>query len=133
MPFQHTWLIPDKVVLIEMSGDVTLDELKASAMQTLDVLTHASNTIHEIIDQTHMDSVATNLTDINRFTRPVTTHPMMGYIIVCGITHPMLRFIASVVGQLSGTSTHITATYADALTLLAHLDPSIASDLDQLK
>lgn len=68
MPFEHLWLIEDRVLFIRMWGDVTLEEFHEGANQTLTTLENADGVIHEIIDQTGVDSVPTEVLEINRFT-----------------------------------------------------------------
>lgn len=132
MPFQVRWLIEDKVMVFEMTGDVTLDELRQSAQHTVDTLQHFTHPIHQIIDQTHMESMESNLTEVNRSTRAAANHPMLHSVIVCGVVHPLPRFVVYVMGKLSRSSSYITETYDDALQLLAQLDPAIADELRQL-
>lgn len=133
MPFEHVWLVENRVTLNRMWGDVTLEDLRGSAAQTLARLENSRGIVHEIIDLTQVKTVASQMTEISRFTTPVINHPNMGWIVVYGMQNKLLRFVASMVGQITRAHTRLVDKRADALKTLMHLDPSLTEDLEKLQ
>jgi len=130
MPIEHSWLVEGKVILIEMSGELSLEELQASAAQSLDALNQANETLHQIIDFTHASSLANNLSDLSKLSRPVNEHPLLGWVVMYGIQNKLIKFLTTMTGQLTNSKLKSVDTREDATAFLQHVEPLIVFETD---
>ncbi|MBA3874827.1 MAG: hypothetical protein H0X30_37340 [Anaerolineae bacterium] len=126
MQFGLEWHIPRRVLVLTVSGDVSLEEL---AQFNKAMLSH----LEQGIPPVHLVSIGDNIrrvpTSIMLIKQTVTylQHPNMGWtIIVQEKANPLTGFMVSVAAQATGMKMRQVKNASDGLETLARLDHSIA-------
>lgn len=83
MPYKYEWLIEGQLVSAEIWGDQTMDELVESNAFLVDKLDHSDRLIHVIMTDAKLESVPTNLVQLQKV-MTYTSHPKMGWVVMYG-------------------------------------------------
>jgi hypothetical protein len=124
MPAQNEWIVPGRVLASHFSGDLQLDEVKASNSEAQVWIASAGIApVHTIVDLSGVQRYPTSLKDVRSIVR-VDNPDMAGWtIIVSGNT--IIRFISSTVTQLLRQKVRVFDSLVDAYTFLWETDPSL--------
>jgi len=127
MDYRLEWHVPNRVLLLTVSGDVSLDDLVGFNSAVIDCLEHGTAPIHVVSIGDNIRRVPTNLMLIKESVTYLQ-HPKMGWtIIVQEKANPVTGFMVSVAAQATGMKLHQVKNLADGLETLRRLDQSIAS------
>ncbi|MCA0457633.1 MAG: hypothetical protein LCI00_26945 [Chloroflexi bacterium] len=122
MDYTMEWHIPKRVILIRVSGDVSLEELERFNNDILKHLNEGIAPVHLISIGENIRRVPTNLMKI-RQTTTYLQHPNMGWtVIVQEKPNPLSGFMVSVATQASGMKLRQVKSLADALETLTRID-----------
>lgn len=122
MPPSLSWLIPDRVILLNMLDTTTAEELLASDRQLTQMMDDGTPPLHVVMDLTHARALPSLLT-----THQIhfATHPGLGRGIVCGQANPVVRSIIQVGGRLLGLHMRVVNTRDEALAYLRQIDATL--------
>jgi hypothetical protein len=126
MAFQNRWLVEDRVVLVEFSGDITLDELMANDADMLRYVNSGTPPVHIICKLQGAKRFPTNISNISRSAKQYLTSPNIGWFLIVGVDNPLLTFIGSIVAQVSQLKFKQAADLDEALQVLGRMDFSLA-------
>lgn len=122
MPVTESWLTNNKIILIEMHGEVTIEELENSANATFDMLNQATQKIYQIIDLNETTSLPSNIKTISEFSRPVSQHALTTWVILYGLKNRLIKFVVKTTSHLSNMKIKVVETQEEALKVIEHLD-----------
>ena len=122
--FALTWPIENRVLLVSITGNVTLDLFKAIDRTLTMALDNAQPPMYIIahISDAHVHAKPFDVLNAMRFTQ----HPHLGRFIIVG-PNRLARFVASVVFQLRSANVSFAQDDATALDQIRKQDSSIAS------
>jgi len=136
MPFQQEWLIPDRVVKVVFSGELTVEEIARSFMISGKFLMESqAERVHFIHDWSQLEKFPTNLSQIRSAT-DFGDNPFMnklGWVVVFGVRHKILRFVGDITFQLFHIRTHMTDDMETSLAFLHQQDPTLQKPQDFTK
>ncbi|GEM_PF-2404494 len=130
MPIDTSWLLEDRVMLIEMSGDLSLDDMRQGTLYSLDALNKTNHQIHQIIDLSQVKSLPNNIAEFAKIAQPANEHEMMGWVIVYGVQNKLIKFIATMTGHISKTQLKIVDSQAEAIDVLKRIEVLLADDFN---
>jgi len=126
MDYQLDWHILRRVLMLTVSGDVSLNELVRFNKDVLKFLENGTAPIHLVSVGNNIRRVPTNLMLIKE-TVTYLQHPSMGWtIIVQEKANSLTGFMISVAAQATGMKLHQVKNVADGLETLRRLDQTIA-------
>jgi hypothetical protein len=127
MSYELKWYVPQRVVFVDNHDSLTVEQLgNFVADITRDFLDHGTPPIHVISDLTKMSTFPTQLGQVNTMAKDFMGHPNMGALILINTSNnPLVRFIGSVVSQITGVEFYIVKNFEDAVERLKRLDPNL--------
>jgi hypothetical protein len=126
-----TWYQENRVVLVHVQGELTLDDMAAIDQKILEFMRAGSQVtplIHLIVDMRAMTKMPTNLAQVHR-TLTHLKEPALGWTVMVGMS-PVMRFVASTVAQMAGARFRMFPTAEEAVAFLISQDESIV-DLER--
>jgi hypothetical protein len=127
MEYEFEWHIPKRVLVLTVSGDVSVDDLVRFNQSMINNLEQGSAPVHLVSIGHNIQRVPTNLMLIKE-TVTFLQHPNMGWIVIVQEkANPLTGFIVSVASQATGMKMRHVKSITDGLDTLKWLDQSIGS------
>lgn len=127
MQFGFEWHIPRRVLILTVSGDVSLEELVQFNAAMLSHLEQGIPPVHLVSLGDNIRRVPTNILLIKQ-TLTYLQHPNMGWtIVVQEKANSLAGFMVSVAAQATGMKMRQVKNASDGVETLARLDHSISS------
>ena len=132
MPYELSWLVPDRVILIRYIGDIDAQELRAYLSESMQMRDEANARlgeggplVHTITDSTEQKSTNFKMSDVQHMLRTLRTQRVGWSIYV----HPgaLLRFLATLGHQWVGVRHREFATVPEAIRFLQEQDDTLPS------
>jgi hypothetical protein len=123
MPYEFSWVLPQRVMLVRIYGEVTAKEMEQIDTQTLTAVMEGTPPVHGIVNTLDVISVPVNLKTMTRTFRGI--HPNAGITIMIS-QNPLYHFFLNIITQLNHAETHTAKTYVEAIEKLRRLDPTLA-------
>lgn len=126
MAVEVYWLVPERVMYMRVTGVFTVPEIIETHrrnMAMMDTITH-DQPIHFIDDNREMTKGPDSLAEVREANRPFTQHPKLGWWVLVD-TSMMVRFISSVVGQVTRTRLKSVATWDDVVAFFPRVDTTV--------
>lgn len=123
-----SWLVPERILQIEVQGSVTLDQITELNAAVSNYIQPAQAPVHLIIKSRDLQI---NQLSIRAVQERITLlrNPRMGWIIFA-LDHPFVRFFATAVTQFARfEQVRFVSSVEVATSLLNTLDPSLQSTL----
>ncbi len=93
MPFRLDWYVPQRVIVMQVWGDISSAEIGEQDMALGQMLDSGSAPVHIIGDDRQVQRTPHNPGDLWRFVRHIMAHPSLGWIILVGETNPIAGFL----------------------------------------
>lgn len=123
MPVMLSWFIPERVVYVDLDGDVTADEIRANAAEFAALVdTSPAPLVHVLQDATDLTSLPRELKALSDAVQIGYGHPRLGWTVAFGVRNDLLRFIGGLTSRLFSIRYRIVDTQADAIEWLAQMD-----------
>ena len=116
MSEQVSWLIPKRVILQRMPGAYNGEEA-AAVFSTIRAYLDESDEllVHVLVDMTENTSMPMNIRDAQPLVKEIFSHPRIGWTVIYGMRNPAMRFLSSVVSQVSRVRFRNVATREEAI------------------
>lgn len=128
MPFHQEWLMPDGIVKVTFWGDLTAEEIAKSFSVSGQFLAKSqASRVHFVHDWSQLTSFPTNLSQIRDATDfgENLFRERLGWVVVYGVQHKLLRFVGDITFQLFQIRTHMTQDLDTALDFLYEQDKAL--------
>ena len=127
MPYQISWYTPQRVIKLTVTGKFTFEELQQVAENIRLYIAQGASPIHLIADLSQMESVPTQVSDLNK---TIGSLRSLSSSIIIGKMNPILRFCALVLAKLNGGyDLQIVDNMDEALIVLSRLDPELSQSI----
>ncbi len=124
MEYTLQWSIPSRVLILYVSGDVSIEDLGQFNQSMNHFLDEGTSCVHLVSIGDHIRHVPTNLMQIKQ-NLTYLQHPKMGWtMLVQEKPNPLTGFIVSVASQATGMKMRQVKNLEDSLETLKRLDPS---------
>lgn len=131
MPYQIRWLVPNKLLIINTYGELTIDDV-ANMSQESAVMVEESPEImvHSITDLYKITSYPYNLMELTKAMNKLDLQQnKLGWALMIGISNPMLRFIATTLTQLKNYRFRIMDDVDGCFRFLHEVDETIPAEM----
>ena len=118
-----TWLIEDKLLLLNSWGKLNVDEMNVLDLRITDMLDNSPEPlVHGIHDHTRAESIpsAKDLMQIK-----AGKHPRVGWLIIVGLDNKLMKFFVSATGQVLNIRLRFMDTVEEALAFLQDIDTTL--------
>jgi hypothetical protein len=123
-PWHIQWLIPGRVIHIQLPDTFTLDDLHHLNVAWRQYLDQGTPLVHTLIDATRVKQSPLNVMKL-REVMVSLDHPHFGWLIPI-TANKTLKFIGAIVPQMVGkTRNRMVATLEEAITFLRDQDQTI--------
>jgi len=124
MEYSLEWKIPRHILVLHVSGDISIEELGRFNQDMNHYLDEGAEHVHLVSVGDNIRRVPTNLMQIKENLTYIQ-HPKMGWtIIVQEKPNPLTGFIVSVASQATGMKVRQVKNVEDSLETLKRLDSS---------
>jgi len=125
--YNTSWLIENHIVLTTLSETLTINDIQNNDR---DILTYVQGAdtprlVHLIIDVSTLDGFPTNIVQIKQSANSYLSLPTMGWLAVVGVDNPIIRFLSTIVTQMTNVNLIQVESVDQGLERLLHLDPTI--------
>ncbi len=129
MEYSLQWRVPKCVLLLYVSGDITIEDLANFNRDMNQHLDEASGNVHVVSVGNNIRRVPTNLMRIKE-TLTYLHNPHMGWtIIVQEKPNPLTGFLVSVATQATGMKIYHVKYVEDSVETLMRLDPTLEENI----
>jgi hypothetical protein len=121
MPITNQWLVPERVLETRLSGDITVEELVASAQTgTRMIEAEGIAPVFSLVDMTHIERYPIRISDMRTVYSQGTSNKLT-WIIVFGIPNNVVNFMATMFTRLIKLQYRVVKTQDEALALVDKL------------
>ena len=123
MPYRVSWLVEGRVIMAELSGNLTRQELlpyNQTICQHLD--SAGTSQVHYLVDASRVHNVP-SLTAAKDFT--FLYHPRMGWTAAVGVQSPLVRWVGNFLSKLLKARTRELPSVDEALDFLQQVDSTL--------
>ncbi|MCA9915259.1 MAG: hypothetical protein KC496_18025 [Anaerolineae bacterium] len=122
MALETSWFIPEKVILLRATGDLTTEDIVQSTEAGV-VLIESCTTprIHVLFDTEELISFTRDVFALSSAVQKLMGHPRYGWFVMFGRNDPIVRFITSIVTQIFKRNFKICVTREEAVDFLQEL------------
>lgn len=117
MPYSLDWFRQDRVLELQLTGSMNLEEAKQINTALIAYLDKAETTLHMIADATTLESFPKNILQIKN-TQAYLQHPKLGWILFVSKPNPLIRFFATTIAQVIATRLRMVATIDECAAIL---------------
>lgn len=122
MPTDTQWYVEGRVIYTRVTGDITMEDVIAMNARTVELLKQGTPLIHHIVNVEQMTSFPLKLAEL---TKAVQFVPEMGWLLIVGTIHPIIRFFGSIITQVSKARFRTFEKEPDALHFLWDVDVTL--------
>jgi hypothetical protein len=126
VPHKLEWLQDKRIIHEILIGQLDLNSSMAAAAETEKMLKEGIAPVHLIVDVTQMDKGLTNIRSVNSV-NDYMKDPKLGWVVVVG-ANTVVKFISSIVSQVTRFRLSNANTVADAVAFLKKQDPSLTAE-----
>ena len=125
----HTveWLLSERVILVNLEGDLTIDDLEDFSNDIVSLLEEGQSPVHIMISDANVGKIPVQLNQVQKklgFIR----HPALGWLVAVGEVNPLINYIVPTIMKIAGVSYARRHSQEDALRLIYHHDPTVATE-----
>jgi len=128
MPFEMSWYLPKRVVLLRYYGHATVEDIDRVGDVSVQYVLEGTPPVHIIADMTEVETFPTNLRQSARAIRTIKD-PAMGWTVIIS-TNPLMRVIIVTLSRLAGFRFHIATSREQARAFLVGVDATLKELLD---
>lgn len=125
MSHSTDWYQEGHVILTTFSENLTIEELRENDAVILDMVSSSNEKVHLVIDVTKLKKFPTKVGEIRQSAARYLQRDNMGWLVVIGFSNPLIRFLSSVITQLSNINLIQVDSIDEAITRLQKIDPVI--------
>jgi len=125
MVYSIDWYQEGKVILANVQGSVTLDDLGSLQEQVFAYLDNGTAPIHLIVDTTNLGQMPLKLNELRNVTRYMADD-RFGWQVIVGGLNPIARMIGSILMQLAGREIILVNNMTEAEQRLSRIDKEVS-------
>ena len=122
MGFSTSWYIPERVMLVKLTGQITTEDVKQINQLVLDSHSPDHHMVHQIVDITEMTKPP-GFGSLRQHAH--TTQPGDGHLVIVGRLNILLEFILNSISQAKNMRISVVDTLDEAIEELMSHDPSL--------
>ncbi len=101
MALETSWFIPEKIILLRATGDLSTDDIIQSTEEGVALIESCSTpNVHVLFDTEDLVSFTRDVFALSNAVQKLMGHPRYGWFVMFGRNDPIVRFITSIVTQV---------------------------------
>ncbi len=125
MPYNISWYIPQRILLVEGCGVIDEPQLRKQAFEIRALLNKGISPVHMLVNMSHVVSIVVDKSRIYDVTAPMYQDTPLGWRLYFGSHDRTKRDLTSLTSRLFHLRTAWFEQQKDALLFLASLDESL--------
>jgi hypothetical protein len=125
MTVKTQWYVPDAVILVQFSGETTVDDMRQYIQDAYTLSDQSSRSLVHVIADSSNVTKGVNIKDVMKTLANVKPHPKAGWNITIGEKDKLIKFTTDVARQILRLRTRSFDTIEEALAFLEDIDSSI--------
>lgn len=122
MPYQISWYREPYIMLIQLEGKMSVEEMQTLIQDSFEHVRNASNAVHAMIDPSKLESIPMNLQGFKAMVKG-NHHTNQGMTVFIAPTmNPMFKFISTTMFQMMRWEYRICDNYSQAETIIRKVD-----------
>ena len=123
MGYTIEWLVPDRLYVMNIYGDIDLDEYLEGGEKAREFVTSGVAPVHCILDLRGVKKFPVNMKQLNPG-NTVMDEENLGWIFIM-TQNPLINFLGSVISQVTHKHFRTVKTPEEAMTFLRRLDATL--------
>ena len=124
MPTRFEWLVPGRVVAGHVTDPLTAEEAVAMAQEIVHYLDSGTDHIHLVVE-VGLRRRTIDLTTGRDAVYPILSHPNLGWIVLYGMQHDIIRALTDTLLRALRRSFRIVSSWDEAVTFLQKTDSTL--------
>lgn len=127
MAFQIMWVVPQRLIRLELTGDITIEESAEFDQMLIEHLDSGIAPVHVILDFSSVASIPLNpkaIISAQQFMK----HPNLGWGMIVGMSR-IIRFLSAIIFQAVKVNFLLFESYEEAQAFLCKNDASISLEV----
>ena len=129
MAYTFSWVVPQRILLIELEGEVKVEEMSPLVDETHAHVNSGQAPVHILIDANMLMNKPVNFQQITQLSKSMS-NPATGWWIIMN-PGKMVWFTASVLSKLLGVKLKSAESTEEALTILQRVDLTLGAQPTQ--
>ena len=125
MTYEISWYIPNRVMLIKVSGNIDLEEFECLHNEAFEYVSQSHFKVHAIADLSEFKAIPTNIRLLFSASNTEKDHKQGMTVLVQPKMPAMIRFVASLIMQTLRLEYRVCETMEDAMKILHRVDLEI--------
>lgn len=121
MAVENRWVIEDRVILTELIGNITVEELVEASQRGTAMIEAGISPVYSLVDMSRMGLYPRQVTQIGRIASGGRSDKL-GWVLVYGIPHPLVNFLAVLFSRVIHTNFKVVKDQQEALALVEKLE-----------
>jgi hypothetical protein len=121
MPVKNTWIIENRILLTEIIGAVTSDELIASSRLGTEMIESGIAPVYSLVDLSQMGQFPLRLNEFSALFRQ-SPSKKMSWMFICGIPNQFASFIATTFAQVTRSGYKVAKTRDEAMRMIEEIE-----------
>jgi hypothetical protein len=126
MPFSISWYVPDRVILVELSGVLTTTEIQTFTAQSYEMIAAGKPLVHFITDSQQIRKIE-SIPEALKAVQASPNHENGGWYIMVGSINPFVNFASDFVSSIMRSRYRRFDTMQEALDFIKERDESLVS------
>ena len=126
MPYKVSWYQPDRIILSEFDGILTIDEVRAYVQQCYEMIDSGQPLVHSIIDVRGLKKIE-SVPDSLKAVQTTPTHPNSGWTIVVGSLNPLVTFVVDFMGMITKSRYRRFDSVPEAIDFMKERDQTLVT------
>ena len=127
MPYNISWYIKERVILIQINGKIAIDEFEQLHNESFDYVMQSQFKVHAIADLSQFEAIPTNLRMLSSATSKEKNHNQGMTVLVMPKMPSIIRFLASIIMQTLRLEYRVCETTDEAINILQRVDTELGS------
>lgn len=128
MPYHFEWVVPDRIVLTRIEGQVLPDDVTAITLKSRDMILEGQAPVHFIIDVTALNSQRFSLANLNQWSSNIPKG-MVGWWVILN-PGKMAMFAITMVSKALHIKVKTASSVEDAIQILNKVDQTLLTPLE---
>lgn len=130
MPFEVKWYVEGRVATVFNWGELTLDDIKATNAQLLEMVRVGTAPVHLLVDTRVVEKLPRSFVPMLREIEVFRHEPNMGWSIMVTESQ-LLHFFGMLSANLVKSTYRAVRTYQEVNELLRQVDPALSDQLPE--
>lgn len=125
MPYNMSWYVDKRVILIEIIGKIQLEEFEQLHNEAFEYVEQSPYKVHAIADMSQFEAIPTNVKLLSSASSKEKSHKQGMTVLVMPKMPGIIRFIASIILQTLRLEYRMCQTTEEAISILRNVDADI--------